>query len=212
MSISKTTETAIEISDKAETVVIDSGANEIESFLADTTKTEIDVKGDGWQMSIPKEIISSTTGPISVGAKIMTENERSALPQEIQEKIAGKTVYSLSLNDTSGKVTFTGKSIKVSLPYTLKDGESASDVKVFYIDDNNELHEVEAKYDTATGCAVFETDHFSNWFVDVVPSDSGSNNLGLIIGVIVGVLVIGAIVAFVVLKKNGRTGGKTDSA
>ena len=208
----KTTETAIEISDKAETVVIDSGANEIESFLADTTKTEIDVKGDGWQMSIPKEIISSTTGPISVGAKIMAENERAALPQELQERISGKTVYSLSLSDTSGKVTFTGKSIKVSLPYTLKDGENASDVKVFYIDDNNELHEVEAKYDTATGCAVFETDHFSNWFVDVVPDDSGSSNIGLIIGIVVGVLVIGAIVAFFVLKKNGKTGGKAGSA
>ena len=107
-------------------------------------------------------------------------------------------------------MTVSPTAIKVSLPYKLQDGEKASNVKVFYIDENNKAVEVDAEYDEQAQCAVFSTDHFSTWYVDATASDSGSgggSNVGLIVGIIVGVLVVAAIVAVVVLVKTGKIGG-----
>ena len=118
-------------------------------------------------------------------------------------------------SDSNGVITFSGKAIKVSLPYKLQDGEKASNVKVFYIDANNQAVEVDAEYDEQTQCAVFSTDHFSTWYVDATASDSGSgggSNVGLIIGIVVGILVVVAVVAVVVLVKTGKIGGAKGSA
>ena len=105
-------------------------------------------------------------------------------------------------------ISFTGKKIKVSLPYTLKEGENASDIKVFYLDANNNPVAIEgATYDTTLKCAVFETDHFSNWYVDVVPNESpsgGGSNIGLIIGIIAVVLVAAGAGVFVFVKKSKK--------
>lgn len=193
--------------DKADTVVIDTSVGAIADVLADTTKTEIKVAGEGWNMVIPKQIVSSANGPVSIGAKTLSAAEKDSLSAAVKEKIAGKTVYSLSLSDSNGAISFTGSKIKVSLPYSLKDGENASDVKVFYLDGNNVI-QVDATYDSDLKCAVFETDHFSNWFVDVVPEESpssgGGSNIGLIIGIIVAVVLLAGVGVFVFVKKSKK--------
>ena len=152
---------------------------------------------------------------MSAGAKTLSENDVASLPAEVQSLLQGKAVFSLSLSDSNGAISFTGKAIKVSLPYKLQDGEKASNVKVFYIDANNQAVEVDAEYDEQAQCAVFSTDHFSTWYVDATASDSGSgggSNMGLIVGIVVGILVVVAVVAVVVLVKTGKIGGAKGAA
>ena len=193
------------VSHEAETVVIDTSVGAIADALADTTKTEVKVEGKDWKMEIPKEIISSAAGSVSIGAKTLSVDEKNSLPAAVKDKV----VFSLSLTDNNGAISFTGKKIKVSLPYTLKEGESASDVKVFYLDANNNPVAVdEVTYDSTLKCAVFETDHFSNWYVDVVPDDSpssGGSNIGLIIGIVIGVIVLAGVGVFVFMKKGKKS-------
>ena len=190
------------VSPEAETVVIDTSVGAIADALADNTKTEVKVEGNGWSMEIPKDIITTANGVVSIGAKTLSAEEKSSLPAEVKDKV----VFSLSLTDNNGAVSFTGKKIKVSLPYTLKDGENASDVKVFYLDANNNPVAVDGvTYDATNKCAVFETDHFSNWYVDVIPDDSSSGggmNIGLIIGIVIGVLVLAGVGAFFFMKSK----------
>ena len=188
---------------EADTVVIEKAA--IEDPLADEAKTEINVNGDGWKMEIPKEIISGATGVVSVGAKNLSNEDIDALPAEVKTIVEGKTVFSLSITDNNGAVSFNGKSITVSLPYVLKDGEDASDVKVFFINANNQAEQVDAIYDSESNCAVFTTTHFSTWYVDVIPDDpspDGGMNIGMIIGIAVAVIAVVGVVAFVLLRKG----------
>ena len=157
-------------------------------------------------MVLPKEIIKDATGAVSLGAKTLSQAEIDALPQTVKEKVAGKAVFNLSLSDSNGKVTFAGKNVTVTLPYVLKDGESASDVKVFYIDDSNVVHEVVATYDANAKNVTFSTDHFSTWYIDASSSGSsssgGGSSIGLIIGIVVAVVVVAAVVGVVVVKKK----------
>ena len=173
---------------------------------SDATKTTVAVSGDGWAMDIPKEIIAGATGPVSVSAQTLSDSEKAALPESVKERIAGKTVYSLDLSDTSGKITFTGKKIKVSLPYVLASGENASNVKVFCIS-GEDLIQYDATYDSDKKMAVFETDHFSDWFVDVVESPSGNISGGgfpiwIVIVIVVVIAAAGAGAFFFIKNKK----------
>ena len=211
----ETSGSSVKVSADSETVVIGMDVAPIASAVNDASTTEVSVAGNGWTMDIPKEIISGATGPVSAGAKTLSENDVASLPAEVQSLLQGKAVFSLSLTDSNGAISFTGKAIKVSLPYKLQDGEKASNVKVFYIDANNQAVEVDAEYDEQTQCAVFSTDHFSTWYVDATASDSGSgggSNVGLIVGIVVGILVVVAVVAVVVLVKTGKIGGAKGAA
>ena len=138
---------------------------------------------------------------MSVTAQALDDNAKAALPDAVKARVEGKTVYSLSLSDSNGNISFAGKTVKVSLPYVLKDGESASDVKVFFIN-GDQLVEYDATYDSDKKVAVFETDHFSDWFVDVVDTPSGGSGLVLIVVAIAAVAGI-AVAALFFLKKKG---------
>ncbi len=189
-----------------DSAVIDTGSSSVVDALNDATKTTVAVSGDGWAMDIPKEIIAGATGSVSVSAQTLSDSEKAALPESVKERIAGKTVYSLDLSDTSGKITFTGKKIKVSLPYVLASGENASNVKVFCIS-GEDLIQYDATYDSDKKVAVFETDHFSDWFVDVVESSSGNSNGGgfpiwIAIVIVVVIAAAGAGAFFFIKNKK----------
>ena len=79
-------------------------------------------------------------------------------------------------------------------------------IKVFYIDDSNVIHEVVATYDANAKNVTFSTDHFSTWYIDATSSGSsssgGGSSIGLIIGIVVAVIAVAAIVGVVVVKKK----------
>ena len=95
--------------------------------------------------------------------------------------------------DLGGKAT-------VSIPYVLKDGENPKDLTVCYVDYKGNVERFACTYDAATNMVVFETTHFSVYFVTAEkmdePSTDGSGSLPFAaIGVVAVVLIIG-IVAF----------------
>ena len=194
-------------------MVIDVESAIVTEALADQSKTSVSVSGNGWEMTIPKEIVLEAHGEVSVSAQALDDNAKAALPDSVKARVEGKTVYSLNLSDSNGAISFVGKKIKVSLPYELPEGKSADNVKVYYINGET-LEEFDATYDADRKVAVFETEHFSEWFVDAAdsPSGSGGSNVGLIVGIIVGVLLVAAVVAVVVLVKTGKIGGAKGAA
>ena len=199
-------EEVIEFSVEAESVLIDKSVAEVTEALNNEAKTEVEVKGDVWTMEIPKDVITEATGSVSAGAKALSNSDLVALPEEVKKIVEGKTVFSLSLTDDNGSVSFAGKNIKVTLPYELKAGESASDVKVFFISNENKAVQVDATYDSVNECAVFSTDHFSTWFIDASPAPSSSDggmDMMLIVGIVIAIAAVAGVAAyFLVIKKK----------
>ena len=196
-----------------DTVVIDVESAIVSNALADQSKTTVSVSGNGWEMTIPKDIVQQAHGEVSVSAQTLDDNAKAVLPDSVKARVEGKTVYSLNLSDSNGAISFVGKKVKVALPYELPAGKSADSVKVYYINGES-LEEFDATYDADRKVAVFETEHFSEWFVDAEdsPSGSGGSHVGLIVGIIVGVLLVAAVVTVVVLVKTGKIGGPKSAA
>lgn len=77
------------------------------------------------------------------------------------------SVFDLNITSDGTAITnFSSGSATVTLPYTLKSGENASDIVVYYMADNGILDSQSTQYDAANRKATFTTTHFSIYVVD----------------------------------------------
>ena len=181
--------------------------------LADASKTKVSVRGNGWSMEIPKQVLSEAESTILASAKTLTEEEKAALPEFMKAILEGKNAYQLGLTDGKFEITFREDPIQVSMHYDLVDGVSPSWLKAFFLDEEGNPHDVPTTYDPESMCAVFTTNHFSIWYIDVIEPapEGGGSSFGLIIAAaVVGITAVAAVVFF--LMRSGKLGGSKGSA
>ncbi len=71
--------------------------------------------------------------------------DTTTLTADQQNAVGSNTVYDVSILSGNSKIaSFDGNSISISLPYTLKTGEDASGVTVWYMDDSGKLQQMTA--------------------------------------------------------------------
>ena len=111
--------------------------------------------------------------------------DASSLSQSVMDTIGDAEVYEFSIfAGTAGISSFNGGKASVTIPYTLKKGESADGITVWYIGSDGTLQKVEdAEYNKDNKTVTFETTHFSTYaisFTSSVSSPSGvpSDNSG----------------------------------
>lgn len=138
------------------------------SAIAKQTEADITVKTPVGSVTMPNSALSSissqaagSTVTVSLGTvdtATLTETQKSS--------VGSSSVYDISVLSGSGKITeFGGSELTISLPYTLKDGENASGVTVWYMDTSGTLQKMTAAYDKETGLATFTTTHLSYYLV-----------------------------------------------
>lgn len=95
----------------------------------------------------------------SVESKNMTAAQQSAV-----RSMDVQTVLDAHIVSGSNRISdFGGGKVKISVPYSLKSGQTSSGIVVWYVAENGSLTEIPATYD---GKAVsFSTTHFSNYVI-----------------------------------------------
>lgn len=139
------------------------------SSMASKTDADLKIITPSGRISIPNAELSSlvsqvsgstiTVGFESVDAKTLTEEQQRAVGENV--------VFDISMLSGDKNITSFNSKITISLPYTLKTGEKAEDVTVWYLNDKGELEEIESKYDKSSGLAEFKTAHLSYYVVGV---------------------------------------------
>ncbi|HEX7057695.1 MAG TPA: endo-1,4-beta-xylanase [Bacilli bacterium] len=89
----------------------------------------------------------------------------SALPSKVQSVIGSNPVYDFSLSAGGQTISrFPGKEVRVTIPFTLQDGQNPNHVVVYSIADDGSLQVVKnGKYDAATATVEFAPNHFSKY-------------------------------------------------
>ena len=115
-----------------------------------------------------------------------------------QKSVVGSGIVYEYLIDGCDVPDLGGKA-KVSIPYVLKDGERAKDVRVYCVDPDGSVEAFACSYDESAGLATFETTHFSLYFAsaDGNGADQGSSGDGSGSGLVF--VAIGAIAAIIVV-------------
>ncbi len=106
-----------------------------------------------------KGIGGQTSSDIKVEMKDVSSTHQESLP--------GKQVFSLMVSSGSSTITNFSGAVTVTLPYTLKDGESADEVTVWYLANDGTMTEIPCTYDSTTKLATFKVTHFSLYVVGV---------------------------------------------
>ena len=166
---------------------------------------KLEVSGDIGTISVPTEVagnLSEIGGDVSMS--ISTAN-KSVMTSAQQERVGDAPVFELSANAGDQSVHELGGDVVITLPYTLSEGESPDDIRVFYLDDDGGLHVRTTTYDTVTHTISFVTDHFSYYMIGTVADlgdqsqDGGDNTAYYIIAAVVAIAVV-AVVAVTIRR------------
>ncbi|MDR0904648.1 MAG: S-layer homology domain-containing protein [Oscillospiraceae bacterium] len=83
------------------------------------------------------------------------------------EQVGDRPVYDISVVSGGQYIRdFGGGQITISIPYTLQPGEKASGIKVYYLDADGNVQEMNAMYDAKSKSVIFTTDHLSTYFIN----------------------------------------------
>jgi hypothetical protein len=119
-------------------------------------------------MTLPNTVLDSIAAQATGGTVTMSLETvaLSKLTADQQAAVGDNPVYDISILSGGKHISsFGGSSITISLPYTLKDGETGANVTVWYLNDVGELAQMTCTYDKATGLAAFTTTHLSYFVV-----------------------------------------------
>lgn len=95
--------------------------------------------------------------------------DSSSLTDAQKALVGDRPVYDLKLTAGTKTVSSFDGSVTVSVPYTLKAGEQADAVTVWFLSDSGTLTPVSGVYDAKTGTVSFKTTHFSAYVVGYFP-------------------------------------------
>lgn len=99
-----------------------------------------------------------------VTLKILAKDRHDLTPEQL-ESIGTAPAFDLSLQGNAAITDFgTGKAT-VSLPYTLKPGQSAAGITVYYLDEKGKSSACPTRYSQVEKAATYTTSHFSLYFV-----------------------------------------------
>lgn len=131
--------------------------------MAEGTDADVKVTTDVAEMTFSngalRKICETAGSEVTISTKALSASDLS----ESQRTMVGdNAVFSLSVGGTAVSDFGEGNTVTVSLPYALKSGESASDVKVWCVTDAG-LQEFACTY--ADGYVTFTTSHLSVWAV-----------------------------------------------
>ncbi|MDR2156335.1 MAG: S-layer homology domain-containing protein, partial [Clostridiales Family XIII bacterium] len=105
---------------------------------------------------------------VSVALKSVAQSELNAR----QRTAVGEArVYDISVSSDGKYITsFDGGRVTIALPYTLKAGEKASGVAVWYLDGEGNIQKMDVVYDASAAAAIFTADHLSLYAVGYDPA------------------------------------------
>ncbi|MEK0313696.1 S-layer homology domain-containing protein [Cohnella sp. 56] len=135
--------------------------------IAGATQAEVRINYAGFGAITFDATAFASLGAAEGTGDIAVQITKSELTDEGKEVLGDRPVYDLAVTAGEANVSvFGGGNVHVSLPYSLKSGESAHAVVVYYVNEKTgELETVRGKFNAASGQVDFTTTHFSQYII-----------------------------------------------
>jgi len=116
-------------------------------------------------VQLPVSLFEGAAGKTSIELSV-AKVDNSTLSEAARTLVGSNTVYDFNLSVDGQKITDfgQGKQVKVEIPYTLKPGESPSQIVIYYLSDDGNLEIIKnGRYNKDTGKVEFNAKHFSKY-------------------------------------------------
>ena len=170
---------------------------DVGTILKDPEVTDVVVKNEVISVSIPRDVFEGCETAV-VTMKVV---EQKDLPGSFLAFTEGKKVISLELFLDGVKTSDFGENeITVSVDYALAEGEDASTLAVWYMNENTmTLDKVESEY--VDGKLVITMDHFSYWVIGHEVVDDEEDDAFPVAVAVLLLVVAGLCISMLRLKK-----------
>ena len=98
-------------------------------------------------------------------ALTVSKLNKTNLTKEVMAITGGSNIFQFEMKSNDKTISTFNKPLYISIPYDIKSSEDPEKITVFYLDNNNKLQNMSAKYDPITKSVGFYTNHFSRFFV-----------------------------------------------
>lgn len=134
--------------------------------VAESKAESVTVKSGISNITLDKDALTSIAKQSKGNITLSVEKAESKLNQKQKEAIGDAPVYDINLRSGESKIkSFDGGKLTISIPYSLKVGEKANGVVVWYVDDHGNIEKMETEYDEASKTVVFKTTHLSKYAI-----------------------------------------------
>lgn len=135
--------------------------------VADDTKAVVTIKSNVGEITLSQEALKTIAKEAGSNVSITAERlDNSKLSEENKALVGDNPVFDLSIGVDGKAVKDFKGNVRISLPYTPKQGENVKKLTVYYIDDTGKATVMTgAYYDEKTGAIVFNTNHFSTFAI-----------------------------------------------
>lgn len=108
-------------------------------------------------------ISDAATGAVIISS---TKVDASMLADDARKTVGERPVFDFRVTSGGNTISKFDGNVTVSVPYSLKPAENANSVVIFFINESGRLETMaNCRYDSATGCVIFHTTHFSKYAV-----------------------------------------------
>lgn len=180
------------------------------------SEVKLKLKTDVGEIEIPPEVAKNLASV--EGEKVslaISKADKEELNNKQQDAVGDSPIFNLSAKSDENEIHELGGTVKITVPYELKEGEDPAKIAVWYIDELGNIVKKNSVYNEKTNTITFETDYYSLYFVKedasdpdpvVPPKDDekgdGSNTIYYAAAVIAIIAVIA--VALVILRKKNK--------
>lgn len=134
--------------------------------VSESKAENITVKSGLTNVTMDKAVLSSIVKQSEGEITLSVDRAEKKLNDKQKEAVGDAPVYDITLQSGDKRIrSFDGGKLTISIPYELKEGESAEGIVVWYVDENGNIERMETVYDEATKSAVFKTPHLSRYAV-----------------------------------------------
>ena len=173
--------------------------------LADA-EVNVKVKTDVGDIELPPEVAKNlaSKGEDAVSLSI-GKADKEQLNDKQKEAVGDSPVFTLSSKAGDQDIHELGGTVKITVPYELKAGENPEKITVWYVDDLGNIVKKNSVYDPELKALVFETDHFSFYFIaedtSAAAAEKNDNTLYYVLAAVIIIIVLAAAAYFLHKKK-----------
>ena len=122
----------------------------------------ITVLGDAGSISFDNKVIDTALKSASTFNVVFEKADDSSITPEQRKAADGNTVYDIYATVNGTTMTAFDGEVKISMPYELKEGESATSVKIYYVSDEGNVELIGGNW--SNGYVTANLRHFSDYF------------------------------------------------
>ncbi len=174
------------------------------------TGSDVSIRTSEGTVQMSKGVTDNLSDSESVKVSI-SKHTHEDFDGDRKEILRDRHIVSFGLSKDGQDVHELGGKVTASFAYQPKPGQAFSDLRVYYIDENNLTHLMDSYFDATTRQMVMDSDHFSVFFVGLLSEEGngtgyvepeGDDDTMLYIGVAVVIMVVIAALAIMMLRRR----------